>query len=193
MATLATRELAEAQARSRRRINAGLGLWLLGPRRIGSGALNDAIVRSRVDARQSGAEVAVAQLGRSAAITDSAETAVDRMRAEAATRAYRARLARETKEAETANAARREAKPSLDRMVISETAQSFNDGIVEEARAVAEETGLEYERVWRAEGDACEICAGLDGETIPLGEDFPDGQPGSIHPNCQCTDEVQRK
>jgi hypothetical protein len=41
---------------------------------------------------------------------------------------------------------------------------------------------------WIAEGDACEICAPLDGATAALDEPF-DGdiyQPGDPHPNSRC-------
>jgi hypothetical protein len=38
---------------------------------------------------------------------------------------------------------------------------------------------------WQAEGDACQICAPLNGEQVPLSESFPEGDPPR-HPNCRC-------
>jgi len=38
---------------------------------------------------------------------------------------------------------------------------------------------------WQAEGDACQICAPLNGEQVSLSESFPEGDPPR-HPNCRC-------
>ena len=34
--------------------------------------------------------------------------------------------------------------------------------------------------------DVCPICTSLAGSTVPVLEDFPDGDPGFVHPNCRC-------
>jgi hypothetical protein len=39
---------------------------------------------------------------------------------------------------------------------------------------------------WSVEFDACEICSPLDGETVGISAEFPDGDP-PLHPNCRCT------
>ena len=44
------------------------------------------------------------------------------------------------------------------------------------------------QKEWIAEPDACEICAPLDGMTIPWTAEFPDlGTTPPAHPNCRCT------
>ena len=41
---------------------------------------------------------------------------------------------------------------------------------------------------WIAEPTACEICAGMDGRTIPWNEEFPAGMMmPPAHPNCRCS------
>jgi SPP1 gp7 family putative phage head morphogenesis protein len=32
----------------------------------------------------------------------------------------------------------------------------------------------------------CEECAAMDGKTVPIGDDFPEGDP-PLHPRCRCT------
>lgn len=193
MATRAEQELDKAESRTRRRVNAALALWSLWPKRIGSQALTEALIESRVAARVAGAKVAIAQLRLDRVAETIEATAHDEARAVSATRAYKARILEEAKEAETLREARREAKPAIDRIIASETASALNEGIADEGRRIQEETGIELEKVWRAEGDACEECAGLDGNAVDVNDDFPDGEPGSIHPNCRCTTEIRRK
>lgn len=43
-------------------------------------------------------------------------------------------------------------------------------------------------KTWQSVPGACAICSPLDGQTEPIGEDFPSiGRPGpSAHPNCRC-------
>lgn len=45
---------------------------------------------------------------------------------------------------------------------------------------------------WNAAGDkrTCGRCDQLDGTVLPLNIPWPDGPPGSIHPNCRCTDDI---
>jgi hypothetical protein len=52
----------------------------------------------------------------------------------------------------------------------------------------AREKGLltgEEKKVWMT-ADPCPICADLEGQTVPLSEDFSIGGPPA-HPNCRCT------
>ena len=42
------------------------------------------------------------------------------------------------------------------------------------------------QKQWVAEFDACEICSPLDGETVGISAEFPDGDP-PLHPNCRCS------
>lgn len=51
------------------------------------------------------------------------------------------------------------------------------------------ENGLltgDEEKVWIASEDACDICLDLDGQTVPILAEFPDGDPPR-HPNCRCS------
>jgi SPP1 gp7 family putative phage head morphogenesis protein len=50
----------------------------------------------------------------------------------------------------------------------------------------------EYERVWIVSGDSatCDDCDDLDGETVGLDEEFPDGDP-PLHANCRCSVALQ--
>lgn len=38
--------------------------------------------------------------------------------------------------------------------------------------------------------DVCPICTSLAGTTVPVLENFPDGDPGFVHPNCRCYDQL---
>ena len=48
-------------------------------------------------------------------------------------------------------------------------------------------------KVWDSVLDperTCYICSGAHGTWVPLDEDFPEGTPGGVHPNCQCTVQI---
>jgi DNA topoisomerase-1 len=48
-------------------------------------------------------------------------------------------------------------------------------------------TGAEMkEWIYTPDGNACDDCEELDGQTVPVDEEFPDGDP-PLHPNCRCT------
>jgi DNA topoisomerase-1 len=48
-------------------------------------------------------------------------------------------------------------------------------------------TGREMkEWIYTPDGNACPDCEELDGQTVPVDEEFPDGDP-PLHPNCRCT------
>ena len=47
-------------------------------------------------------------------------------------------------------------------------------------------------KIWDAEldGTTCDDCADAHGTMVPADEDFPQGTPGSVHPNCRCCIEL---
>jgi SPP1 gp7 family putative phage head morphogenesis protein len=72
----------------------------------------------------------------------------------------------------------------------SEIMDALNTG-QDEAWKQAQEEGLLSEnatKVWITTPDEllCPICEPLDGQTVPIGDEFPDGDPPA-HPNCRCT------
>lgn len=69
----------------------------------------------------------------------------------------------------------------------TENSTAFNA----ERRMVASTAEVQMLRVWDAELDklTCEICFGLDGTIVGMGESFPGGvSPGGVHPRCRCVD-----
>jgi hypothetical protein len=162
---------------------AAVGLWALWPRSRKTDALTAALVHGRIDAMQTGADVANAQAKAKIAALDFEITKAEARHAQRVASNY-AEIVQTTGEVDAA---------ALERIAVTETSRAFNDGVVEQARQIQEETGVELERIWRAEGNACEECAGLDGKTVGVNEDFPEGEPGSIHPNCNCESEIQPK
>jgi SPP1 gp7 family putative phage head morphogenesis protein len=176
-------------------VSAALALWALWPRRLDRRVLERSIVLSRAEARAAGAAVAARQLRLERPAKDATVTKLDEARAAAATTAYTERIQVEAREAETVRAAGTAARPAINRVIVTETATAFNQGIVEEGKAIAAEFDIELRKMWSAEGDArtCEFCAAMNGLTVDLDEDFPDGNPGEIHPNCRCTVALIRK
>lgn len=80
---------------------------------------------------------------------------------------------------------------SLRRTATTENAQAWNDehheALVEVADQVGEDTQLMNR--WDATLDAktCPVCRDHDGELVPIGYEFPNGDvPGFVHPNCRC-------
>lgn len=71
--------------------------------------------------------------------------------------------------------------PALRRIAVSESAEAFNAG-----RSIYLGADTAFVRVWDAQIDACPRCWTLEGTTVPAGESFPMGEPGTIHPNCRC-------
>jgi SPP1 gp7 family putative phage head morphogenesis protein len=171
-------------------VEAALALALLWPRRLrADDTLAHAILLARTDAKRAGAAATVRNLR----VVDEAFAQVERVniqrdvaRAMEAARAYEKQLA--LVEGEAAKA-----RPALERIIVTETAQAFNEGALEQARRVENDTGVELERMWSAEAGACDECAELDGTVVGLNEFFPGGEPGSIHPNCRCVDEIRVK
>jgi hypothetical protein len=74
---------------------------------------------------------------------------------------------------------------SLDRIVATETSESFNTG---RAKYLDARPALGLLRVWDATLDkrGCPICAGADGTIVGANEPFPWGEPGSVHIQCRC-------
>lgn len=49
------------------------------------------------------------------------------------------------------------------------------------------ESGVVAGKAWSADGEACDVCEGLDGEEVSLEGKFSDGSDGPpAHPNCRC-------
>lgn len=48
-----------------------------------------------------------------------------------------------------------------------------------------QESGVVASKEWKTGAGCCDECDELDGEVVPLDEDFPDGDP-PLHPNCRC-------
>lgn len=77
----------------------------------------------------------------------------------------------------------------------TEVAEAFN---VARERALAEtlwqHPSLAYElfKVWDATLDkrTCEVCGGAHGTIVRIGEPFPDGVPGQVHPRCRCQEHL---
>lgn len=166
-------------------MEAALALVALWPRQVRpETGLSHAFLLARLDAKRAGAEATINNLrvdrafGRIEQLTQQTDMA----RAAEAARAYQRRAVQLGTEA---------AAPTLRRVVTTETAQAFNEAALEQARVIAVDTGIEMIRVWSAEYGACEVCAGLDGTVVALSDNFPEGEPGSIHPNCACIDEIR--
>lgn len=50
------------------------------------------------------------------------------------------------------------------------------------------ESGVVQGKAWSADGEACDICQALDGETVALESNFSNGTDGPpAHPNCRCS------
>lgn len=71
----------------------------------------------------------------------------------------------------------------------TETMDAANEGLAEGWDA-AQEAGLlgeDAKKVWIATSGACDDCDDVDGEEVPLDEDFSVGDDPPLHPNCRCT------
>lgn len=71
----------------------------------------------------------------------------------------------------------------------SELTRANNEGAIEAARTVNEETGMKLKKGWLATETACEICSENEDEGfIDLDDAFPSGDDcAPAHPNCECT------
>jgi SPP1 gp7 family putative phage head morphogenesis protein len=49
-------------------------------------------------------------------------------------------------------------------------------------------SGVVGQKQWSSDGEACDICEEMDGETVDLHDTFSDGSDGPpAHPNCRCS------
>ncbi len=89
----------------------------------------------------------------------------------------------------------------------SESHASIQAGRYDNARNLSERFGIKLALKWKANAGACDVCAEMDGTTVPLGESYPehlmtedgeelyfahneynaDGREPNAHPNCRCT------
>lgn len=85
-----------------------------------------------------------------------------------------------------ATAANAATQGSLRRIAVTESAEAFNTGRAKLIRVVRRR---ELWRVWDATLDrrTCSICEGADGTIVGADENFPDGEPGAVHPWCRCS------
>ena len=82
----------------------------------------------------------------------------------------------------------------INRIVNTETHRAEQMGKLTAMRELAQETGAIILKQWNVNPDTpnpCEVCLALDGQQLPLGEDFGDFSAGSdmvadAHPNCNC-------
>ena len=90
----------------------------------------------------------------------------------------------------------------------NETVYAIKSGRLEQDESLAEKYGLTVKLVWRTsgDGDVCDVCAAMEGETVELGKAFSDtvklsdgevvgweqsvwndnGRIPDAHPNCRC-------
>lgn len=74
------------------------------------------------------------------------------------------------------------------RIAVTDSSQAFNEARLDYLRDLPE-ADLLFRR-WDAEIDACPVCREADGEIVGVNDSFLLGEPGSVHPNCQCTFEI---
>jgi hypothetical protein len=69
----------------------------------------------------------------------------------------------------------------------TEAATAYNSGRLGEARRIISHNLIQ--RVWDADycKRMCSACGKADGTIVGLRENFPLGEPGSVHPGCHCT------
>jgi SPP1 gp7 family putative phage head morphogenesis protein len=72
----------------------------------------------------------------------------------------------------------------LDTLGLTEGAGAFNEARLERVRFQPK-----LYRMWDAVNDArtCSRCRSAHGTIVRVDDPFPDGEPGSVHPRCQCT------
>ncbi len=46
---------------------------------------------------------------------------------------------------------------------------------------------------WDAKLEACPVCAAADGTLVPVGQNFVQGEPGTVHPRCRCSWSLVKK
>ncbi len=71
----------------------------------------------------------------------------------------------------------------------TEVMDAANEGLAQ-SWSQAVEAGLltgNEKKVWIATSDACPECEEVDGEEVPMDDDFSVGDDPPLHPNCRCT------
>ena len=85
---------------------------------------------------------------------------------------------------------RRQLRPSLERIGVTESSDSYN----RTRRETAKEARVALFRRWDATLDmrTCPVCERADGMTVGIDEPFEIGEPGGVHPRCRCSWELLR-
>lgn len=82
---------------------------------------------------------------------------------------------------------------SAQRIGITESSEAFNSGRSKATDAVPQQTYRNsLLKVWDATLDknGCPVCSAADGTIVGIKEQFPAGEPGSVHPYCRCNWQV---
>lgn len=71
----------------------------------------------------------------------------------------------------------------------TEVMDAANEGLAQSWDQAVESSLLtgDEQKVWIATEGACDECEAVDGEEVPLDEDFSVGDDPPAHPNCRCT------
>lgn len=105
---------------------------------------------------------------------------------------------REYKASDHGDTARRRAVSRIEHSAGVASSRGFTDAMVRGARELAEDHGFLVRKVWKAnfvDHVPCELCAELDGNSVPLGKEFPTDNRLKVygdligpprHPRCQC-------
>jgi len=82
------------------------------------------------------------------------------------------------------------------RASLAASTEPWHAAAAERERSATEaqaQTGVRLEKRWNAERDkfTCLECIEMDGQQVPLHEDFPDGlTPGGVHSRCRCWTQI---
>lgn len=179
---------------------AGLPVPLIGQKL--SRGLAVSIAEARTIARTAGRKRLIAEAKSADLPVTEASHAVGRARMAEAEDLYRGRVAADNiakrwmrkasggTAKEAAAAANEATAGTLRRAAVTESSTAFNEYRLYEGRSLFHDLDVDLYRRWDALADACPACALLDGKIVKLGEPFPGGEPGSVHPNCLCSWEL---
>jgi hypothetical protein len=144
-----------------------------------------AITKAHEAARAKAADVFEAQTGLSAAEDEGDERSRAQQAAGGLAKAFRENLTEHLAAGLGATAAygaaMRDLRPNIERTATTEVMHAWNG----ETRRLARASRADVTQTWHAELDACDECAGLDGQTIQASDVFPYGDP-PLHPRCRC-------
>ena len=158
-------------------------------------ALADVILATRQSARQVGRAGIARRFQEIAPDVDDRARRLDAVRARQVARdhalAVREQAALLSDEQDALSAALSATEYRLESIAATEAASAATAERLDAAREVAIAYGVELDKEWNAEGDACRVCAAADGDRVPLDDDFPNGlEPGMAHPRCRCWVEI---